>query len=92
VPIYQGMIIGLNNRGEDMDINVAKQKKMTNVRSENADIAVGLEPPTILSLEQSLDFIGDDELLEVTPQNLRLRKRYLSKNERVRTNRTAAYK
>jgi GTP-binding protein len=84
VPVYEGMIIGLNKKQEDMDINVCKQKKMTNVRNENAEITVGLEPPTILSLEQSLDFVEDDELLEVTPENLRLRKRYLKKVDRVR--------
>lgn len=88
VQVYEGMIIGLNKRTEDMDINVCRQKKQTNVRSENADIAVQLEPPTILSLEQCLDFIEDDELLEVTPENLRLRKRFLSRIDRVRAGRS----
>lgn len=81
VPVYEGMIIGLNKRSEDMEINVCKGKKLTNVRS-NADIAVKLDPPVILSLEQSLDFIENDELLEVTPTSLRLRKRFLNKIER----------
>lgn len=83
VPVYEGMIIGLNKRAQDMEINVCKGKKLTNVRS-NADIAVKLDPPVILTLEQSLDFIENDELLEVTPKSLRLRKRYLSRVERNR--------
>ncbi len=84
VAVYEGMIIGLNKRAEDMEINVCKGKKLTNVRS-NADIAVKLDPPVILSLEQSLDFIENDELLEVTPKSLRLRKRFLNKVERNRS-------
>lgn len=83
VPVYEGMIIGLNRRAEDMEINVCKGKKLTNVRS-NADIAVKLDPPVILTLEQSLDFLENDELLEVTPKSLRLRKRFLTKIERKR--------
>lgn len=86
VPVYEGMIIGLNKRAEDMEINVCKGKKLTNVRSETADIAVKLDPPVILSLEQSLDFIENDELLEVTPKSLRLRKKYLTRIERNRAN------
>ncbi len=81
-PVYEGMVVGLSARDKDMEVNVCKAKKQTNVRSENADIAVILTPPTILSLEQSLDFINDDELLEVTPKNLRIRKKYLSRVER----------
>ncbi|HZU13631.1 MAG TPA: translational GTPase TypA [Chloroflexota bacterium] len=77
-PVYGGMIVGLNSRQEDIVINVCKDKKKTNVRSSTADILVRLTPATILSLEQSLDFIGDDELLEVTPESLRLRKAVLS--------------
>ncbi|MBI4284078.1 MAG: translational GTPase TypA, partial [Chloroflexi bacterium] len=65
--VYEGMIIGLNSRQNDIVINVVKEKKQTNIRSSTADIAVILTPPTILSLEQSLDFLEDDELLEVTP-------------------------
>jgi len=82
VSVYQGMIIGLNKRQEDMEINACKKKKMTNVRSETADIAVILEPAVILSLEQSLDFLADDELLEITPKALRLRKLHLTRIER----------
>lgn len=89
VPVYEGMIIGLNNRQEDIDINVCKTKKLTNVHSANADIAIQLDPPMVMSLEQGLDFIEDDELLEVTPLNLRLRKKYLTKIDRTRANRAS---
>ena len=81
---YAGMIVGLNNRQEDLEINVVKEKHLTNMRSKSSDGAVQLTPFTDLSLEQCIDFIEDDELLEVTPQNLRLRKRYLDSNERKR--------
>lgn len=81
-PVYEGMIVGMNNKKEDIAVNVCKEKKLTNMRSSGADIAVKLTPPTTLSLEQCLDFLGPDELLEVTPQNLRLRKRWLSEVER----------
>lgn len=83
-PVYEGMIIGLNVRPMDMVVNVCKEKQKTNIRSSTADIAVRLTPPTILSLEQSLDFIQNDELVEVTPQNIRLRKRFLTQHERAR--------
>lgn len=75
--IYEGMVVGMSNRDFDIGVNVCKAKKMTNVRSENADIAVQLIPPLQLSLEQALDFIGDDEFLEVTPRELRIRKQVL---------------
>ena len=84
--VYAGMIIGLNRRGEDMEINVCKAKHLTNMRSSSSDGVVQLTPYTDLSLEQCIDFIEDDELLEVTPKNLRLRKRYLDANERKRAN------
>ncbi|MBU1327128.1 translational GTPase TypA [Patescibacteria group bacterium] len=87
VPVYEGMIIGINNRHEDIDINVCKTKKLTNIHSANADIAIQLDSPMALSLEQCLDFIEDDELLEITPKNLRLRKQYLSNVDRVRAKR-----
>lgn len=83
-PVYEGMIIGLNARPMDMQINICKEKQKTNVRSSTSDIAVRLTPPIIMSLEQSLDFINNDELVEVTPQNIRLRKRYLTQHERAR--------
>lgn len=82
--VYEGMIVGLNRRQEDIDINVTKQKQKTNIRSATDDATVKLTPPRILSLEECLDFIEDDELLEVTPKNLRMRKRVLSAGERIR--------
>ncbi len=82
--VYAGQIIGLNNRQEDMEINVCKAKHLTNMRSKSSDGVVQLTPPTILSLEQCLDFIENDELLEVTPESLRLRKRELDPVKRKR--------
>lgn len=82
--VYAGMIVGLYNRQDDLEINVCKAKQLTNMRSKGSDGAVQLTPHTQLSLEQCIDFIEDDELLEVTPKNLRLRKRYLDANERKR--------
>lgn len=81
-PVYEGMIIGISNRDQDMEINVTKGKKMTNIRSSTSDIAVSLDTPTQMSLEQALDFINSDELLEVTPKSIRLRKRHLSQIQR----------
>jgi GTP-binding protein len=82
--VYEGMIVGLNSRPADLTVNICKEKQKTNVRSSTAEIAVRLEPPVLLSLEQSLDFINNDELVEVTPQSIRLRKRYLTQHERGR--------
>lgn len=84
VQVYAGQIIGLNNRREDMEINVCKAKHLTNMRSKSSDGVVQLTPPTVFSLEQCLDFIENDELLEVTPKNLRLRKRELDPTKRKR--------
>lgn len=84
VEVYAGMIVGLNNRQEDLEINVCKAKHLTNMRSKSSDGAVQLTPFTDLSLEQCIDFLADDELLEVTPKNLRLRKRHLDANQRKR--------
>jgi GTP-binding protein len=83
--VYAGQIVGLNNRNEDMEINVCKAKHLTNMRSSSSDGVVQLTPPVILSLEQALDFIENDELLEVTPSSLRLRKKLLDPNARKRT-------
>jgi GTP-binding protein len=80
--VYAGMVIGLNTRTEDMEINVAKEKKLTNVRASGSDDAIKLAPYTNLSLEQAIDFIESDELLEVTPESIRIRKKYLSSHER----------
>ena len=82
--VYEGMIIGLNSRESDLGINVAKEKKLTNVRAAGSDDSITLTPPTALTLEQSLDFLEDDELLEVTPESLRLRKKILRAGERAR--------
>lgn len=82
--VYKGMIVGLHSRDNDLDVNVTKEKKLSNMRSSGADESLALTPPTIFSLEQSLDFIEDDELLEITPKSLRLRKKYLDPNERLR--------
>lgn len=84
VEVYAGMVVGLNRRQEDMEINVCKAKHLTNMRSSSSDGVVQLTPFTDLSLEQCIDFIEDDELLEVTPKNLRLRKRELDPNKRKR--------
>jgi GTP-binding protein len=85
--VYAGMVIGLNTRSDDMEINVVREKKLTNVRASGTDDAIKLTPFTDLSLERALDFIEADELLEVTPENLRIRKRYLSPHERKKHNR-----
>ena len=80
--VYEGMIIGENSRPSDMDVNVTKEKKQTNMRASTADEAIRLIPPRILSLEQAIEFINDDELVEVTPKSIRLRKRILASNMR----------
>ncbi|MGA2157824.1 MAG: translational GTPase TypA [Dehalococcoidia bacterium] len=82
--VYEGMIVGINSRPTDLAVNVCKEKKQTNIRSSTSDIAVRLTPPLKFSLEESMDFINSDELVEVTPKNIRLRKRLLTQNERFR--------
>lgn len=88
--VYQGMIVGINKKDNDLDVNVCKEKKLTNIRSSNSDIAVILTPATNFSLEQCIDFLEDDELLEVTPTSLRLRKKILDpilrKRSRINAN------
>ncbi|MDO4870945.1 MAG: translational GTPase TypA [Candidatus Saccharibacteria bacterium] len=84
VNVYQGQIVGLYNRQEDLEINVCKAKHLTNMRSKSSDGTIQLTPCRVFSLEQCLDFLADDELLEVTPENLRLRKKYLDPIERKR--------
>jgi GTP-binding protein len=88
--IYEGMIVGVNAKDTDLVVNVCKAKKLTNMRSSTADIDVRLTPPLQLSLEQSLDFLADDELLEVTPRHLRLRKRLLHEHDRARARKQAS--
>jgi GTP-binding protein len=80
--VYEGMIIGENARPADLDVNVTKEKKQTNMRASTADEAVRLVPPRRLGLEQAIEFINDDELVEVTPKSIRVRKRILQQNQR----------
>ncbi len=86
------MIVGQNGRGEDIELNVCKKKQLTNTRSSSADEALRLTPPRVLSLEQALEFIDTDELLEVTPKNLRIRKKILDPTLRKRAAISAAAK
>ncbi|MGL4850293.1 MAG: translational GTPase TypA [Clostridium sp.] len=88
VPVYQGMIVGVCGRADDLDINVCKGKKLTNTRSSGADDALKLVPPIEMTLEQALEFINSDELVEVTPQTIRMRKSILDPNQRKRLNRS----
>jgi GTP-binding protein len=83
--VYEGMIVGENARESDMDVNVVKEKKLTNMRASGADDALHLVPPRLLSLEQALEFIKEDELVEVTPQSIRLRKKVLVSNQRPKS-------
>ena len=83
-PVYQGMIVGEHTRDNDLEINVLKGKQLTNVRASGTDEAVKLVTPRVMSLEQMMAYINEDELLEVTPQSLRLRKKYLDPVERKR--------
>lgn len=85
-PVYEGMIIGENSRDNDLDVNVTKEKKLTNMRAASADDTIQLIPPRILNLEQALEFIREDELVEVTPQSIRLRKKVLEANKRPKIN------
>ena len=87
VQVYEGMIVGLNSRRDDIEVNVTKEKKQSNMRSKGEGVKLVLTPPTIMSLEQYLDFLEEDELLEVTPLSLRPRKKLLAKIDRVRSNR-----
>jgi len=86
-PVYEGMIIGIHSRDNDLVVNPIKGKQLTNVRSSGTDEAVRLVPPILMSLEYAVEFIEDDELVEITPKSIRLRKRYLKENERKRAGR-----
>jgi GTP-binding protein len=88
-PVYEGMIVGENSRPGDMDVNPTKEKKLTNMRTTSTDENVRLEPPRELTLEGALEYIEDDELIEVTPQSIRLRKRLLAQSDRKRISREA---
>ena len=87
--VYEGMVVGENSRPGDMDVNPTKEKKLTNMRSKSADDAISLEPPRVLTLEGALEYIEDDELIEITPKSIRLRKRMLAASGRKRTSREA---
>ena len=80
--LYEGMICGVNNKGHDLVVNAIREKKLTNMRASGTDAAIQLTTPRALTLEFALEFIENDELVEVTPRNIRLRKRYLTENER----------
>jgi len=80
--VYEGMIIGENARDSDLDVNIVKEKKLTNMRASSADEAIRLVPPRILNLEQAIEFIREDELVEITPSAIRLRKKTLKANQR----------
>lgn len=82
--VYSGMVVGQNGKAEDIELNVCRKKQLTNTRSSSADEALRLSPPKILSLEQALEFIDTDELLEITPKNLRIRKKILDSTLRKR--------
>lgn len=86
--VYEGMLIGINNRADDMVVNPTKAKKLDNMRSAGADEALVLTPPVRFTLEQAVEFLDDDELVEVTPEHIRLRKKYLTENERKRAGRS----
>jgi GTP-binding protein len=88
--VYQGMIIGAHSRGNDLDVNPRKGKQLSNIRTTSKDEAVKLTPPILMSLEEAIAYIEDDELVEVTPKAIRLRKRLLDFNDRKRASRTAA--
>jgi GTP-binding protein len=88
--VYQGMIVGAHTRGNDLDVNPSKGKQLTNIRTTSKDEAVRLTPPILMSLEQAVAYVDDDELVEATPKSLRLRKRLLDPNARKRAARAAA--
>ena len=82
--VYEGMIIGMSPKNEDMAVNVCKKKQLTNMRSAGADDALRLVPPRKMSIEEAMEFIGDDEMIEVTPESIRMRKAILSNTERMK--------
>ena len=86
VPVYEGMVVGSNPKGDDLVVNVCKRKHLTNTRASGSDDALRLIPPRKLSLEESLEFMADDELLEVTPKSIRIRKQILDNNTRAKVN------
>ena len=89
-PVYEGMIIGIHSRDNDLVVNPIKTKQLTNIRASGKDEAILLTPPIALTLEYAVEFIGEDELAEITPKSIRLRKRFLKEHERKRAERAAA--
>ena len=89
-PVYEGMVIGLHSRDNDLVVNPVKTKQLTNIRASGKDEAIDLTPPIQLTLEYAVEFIADDELAEITPKSIRLRKRFLKEHERKREARAAA--
>src|SRR5678809_1783097 len=89
-PVYEGMIIGIHSRDNDLVVNPVRTKQLTNIRAAGKDEAIDLTPPIQLTLEYAVEFIADDELAEITPQSIRLRKRHLLAHERKRASREAA--
>jgi GTP-binding protein len=90
VEVYEGMVIGEHSRDNDLDVNVVREKKLTNMRASSADDAIRLVPFKPMNLEQAIEFIAEDELVEVTPKSLRLRKKILQANRRPRRNNATA--
>ena len=84
VEVYEGMVIGEHSRDNDLDVNVVREKKLTNMRASSSDESVRLTPPRAMNLEQAIEFIAEDEMVEVTPKSLRLRKKVLQANKRPR--------
>jgi GTP-binding protein len=80
--VYEGMIVGENSRDADLNVNIVKEKKLTNMRASSADDAIRLVPPRLLNLEQAIEFVREDEVVEVTPKSIRLRKKVLKSNQR----------
>jgi len=80
--VYEGQIVGENSRDADLDVNIVKEKKLSNMRTSSADEAIRLVPPRLLNLEQAIEFVRDDEMVEVTPLSIRLRKKILKANQR----------
>ena len=84
VPVYEGMVVGQSPKAEDLVVNICKKKQLTNMRASGSDDALRLVPPKVMSLEQALEFIADDELVEVTPENIRIRKAVLDNTQRAK--------
>jgi len=87
-PLYEGMIIGVHSRDNDLVVNPVKTKQLTNIRASGKDEAIMLTPPIALTLESAIEFIADDELVEITPKSIRLRKRFLKEHDRKRAARS----